>query len=375
MPSRRRRAAVAASGPALGAGRVATLALVVMLAGVAGCNPPVEFRRYGGSTMGTYYQVTARCPSDVSAAIEETLAQVNAEMSTYLPDSTLSRFNGAPLNAWFPVPAELAEVVAAAATLSRESAGAFDVTVGPLVNLWGFGPDATSGVPDPAAVTDTLARIGFQHLEVRQQPPALRKAVELYVDLSAIAKGHGVDRVVRRLRQAQCDAMLVDIGGEVRGTGSSPTDRPWRIGIEVPDPDSIGEIQRVVQLDDAAVATSGDYRNFRDSAGGRFSHTIDPRTGYPVEHGLASVTVLHESAMWADGYATLLNVLGPEQGLAFARDRQLAALFVIRRESGFEERYTREFEALLLDRRRELRAETPAEFRDRAEFMTDRVPP
>ncbi|MEQ8861360.1 MAG: FAD:protein FMN transferase [Pseudomonadales bacterium] len=325
-------------------------AAVLLLAGlVGGCDRGSDFRRYGGSTMGTYYQVTARCPDDVSATIEDTLHQVNGEMSTYLPDSALSRFNSAPVNEWFPVPRELIEVVSAAESLSRQSDGAFDVTVGPLVNLWGFGPDATDGVPSDLAVSDTLARVGHRYLAVRAEPPALRKTVELYVDLSAIAKGHGVDRVARRLGEAGCDAMLVDIGGEVRGSGPSPMETPWRIGIEVPDPESVGAVQRVVRIDNSAVATSGDYRNFREADGRRFSHTIDPRTGYPVQHALASVSVVHESAMWADGYATLLNVLGPEQGLAFAREHDLAALFVIRRDSGFEERYTQPFEALLLD--------------------------
>lgn len=335
--------------PGLRRALLACLALAVL----AGCGGG-EFRRYGGSTMGTYYQVTARCPQDVKPLIEDTLRQVNAEMSTYLPDSALSRFNAAPVGEWFPVTEHLVRVVGAAETLSRESAGAFDVTVGPLVNLWGFGPDDAGAVPTEATVTATLARVGHRHLAVRERPPALRKSVELYVDLSAIAKGHGVDRLVDGLAVAGCDAMLVDIGGEVRGSGPSPADRPWRIGIEVPDPASMGEIQRVVAIDEAAVATSGDYRNFREASGRRYTHTIDPRTGYPVEHQLASVSVIHPSAMWADGYATLLGVLGPEQGLAFARRHGLAALFIIRREgadpeSGFEERYTDAFAALLVE--------------------------
>ena len=326
--------------------RTAALLLATVL---AGCGAGPEFRRYGGSTMGTYYQVTARCPGDVAAAIEAELAAVNAEMSTYLPDSVLSRFNSSPPGGWFAVPGSLVDVVRASLELSRLSDGAFDVTVGPLVNLWGFGPDETAGMPPPEAVTETLGRIGYAKLEAADDPPRLKKLGELYVDLSAIAKGHGVDRVAGRLRDAGCDAMLVDIGGEVRGSGVSPADRPWRIGVEVPDPESQGGVQRVVELEDGAVATSGDYRNFIDWDGRRYSHTIDPRTGYPVRHTLASVSVLHSSAMWADGYATLLNVLGPEAGLAFARERGLAALFVVRGENGFEERYTESFEAALVE--------------------------
>lgn len=294
--------------------------------------------------MGTYYHVTARCPDDVGELIQEELREVNEEMSTYVPDSTLSRFNSAPAGEWFPVGRGLAEVVAAAGVLHRESGGAFDVTVGPLVNLWGFGPTEETGIPSSEAITETLARIGHEHLEVAHDPPRLRKHTDLYVDLSAIAKGYGVDRVVARLSDEGCDAMLVDVGGEVRGIGASPAGRPWRIGVEVPDPASEGQIQRVLRLEDGAVATSGDYRNYIESGGRRYSHTIDPRTGYPVEHELASVSVMHSSAMWADGYATLLGVLGPEEGLTFARDQGLAALFVMRTESGFEERYTEALE-------------------------------
>lgn len=325
------------------------LTLVLALVSViAGCGGAGEYRRYGGNTMGTYYQVTARCPGDVGVLIDAELEAVNGEMSTYLPDSTLSRFNRSPPGQWFSVSRELAAVVDAALTLSRQSDGAFDVTVGPLVNLWGFGPAEADGVPPPAAVAETLSRIGYRLLEVRKNPPALRKQAEIYVDLSAIAKGHGVDRVAARLADAGCDAMLVDVGGEVKGVGPSPSGRPWRIGIEVPDPRTRGEVQRVVRLQDGAVATSGDYRNFREVDGRRYSHTLDPRTGYPVEHGLAAATVLHPSAMWADGYATVLNVLGPEAGLAFAEAHALAVLLVVRGENDFLERYTASFESALV---------------------------
>lgn len=322
--------------------------LAVALLLVIGCGGEGDYRRYGGTTMGTYYQVTARCPADVGSIVQDTLRKVNEEMSTYLPDSALSRFNAASPGEWFPVSPELAEVVDAAAVLSRESGGAFDVTVGPLVNLWGFGPDEITSLPAADVVAETLKRIGHQHLQVAHDPPRLRKTADLYVDLSAIAKGYGVDRVTARLAEAGCEAMLVDVGGEVRGAGQSPSGRPWRIGVEVPDPESHGAVQRILRLADGAVATSGDYRNFVESEGRRFSHTIDPRTGYPVEHSLASVSVLHPSAMWADGYATLLTVLGPEEGMEFARRHGLAALFIVRTPSGFEERYTEPLQSLLV---------------------------
>jgi thiamine biosynthesis lipoprotein len=314
---------------------------------LAGCSAGSDYQRHDGSTMGTYYQVTAECPGDVAALIEAELHAVNDEMSTYLPESALSRFNAAPVDEWFPLPASVVAVIDAARVLSQESDGAFDVTVGPLVNLWGFGPTETSGVPEAEAIATARSRVGYEALQVRANPPAARKSKALYVDLSAIAKGHGVDRVFERLVAAGCSSLLVDVGGEVRGRGVNPKGQAWRIGVEVPDPASSGAVQRVVQLDGAALATSGDYRNFFEAGGRRYSHTIDPRTGYPVTHALASVTVLHESTMWADGYATLLDVLGPDAGWDFAIAHDLAVLLIVRGETGFEERYTPRFEAVL----------------------------
>jgi len=323
-----------------------SFALIILGGMLTACDTP-EFRQYDGGTMGTYYRVKGRCPEDVSGLIERELRAVNQEMSTYLADSALSGFNAAPVSVWIDVPQRLAEVVGVALHLSRESTGAFDVTVGPLVNLWGFGPSeptsnaaALASVPDEARIAAVRSQVGFEKLEVRFDPPQLRKTGDLYVDLSAIAKGHGVDRLATQLTGSGCSDLLVDIGGEVRAIGLSPTRRAWRIGVEVPDPDSFGAIQRVIALEGMAAATSGDYRNFRDLGGGRYSHTIDPRTGYPVTHTLASVTVLHPSAMWADGYATALNVLGPTAGFEFAQRMGLAALFIIREASGFDERYT-----------------------------------
>ncbi len=337
--------------PARGLRRLPLAALVAVLSVGTGCGGP-EYRRYDGATMGTYYRVTARCPEDVSALVSAELRAVNDEMSTYLPDSALSRFNRAPVGQWWDVPRPLAEVVAAAARLSRESAGAFDVTVGPLVNLWGFGPPdpaATRDLPGEQALARARQRVGFEKLEVRLEPPALRKTADLYVDLSAIAKGHGVDRVAERLLGVGCSDLLVDVGGEVRGVGRSPSGRTWRVGVETPDPGQLGGIERVVLLDDVAAATSGDYRNYVEVDGRRYSHTIDPRTGRPVDHRLASVTVLHASAMWADGYATALDVLGPEAGFDLAERLGLPALFIVRGDGSFHARYTDAFGAALAE--------------------------
>ncbi len=296
--------------------------------------------------MGTYYRITARCPGvraqAVSHEVETTLSTVNGEMSTYQSDSELSRFNQAPVDVWLPASAELRTVIRTALEISVLSDGAFDVTVGPLVNLWGFGPDGTiSRSPSAAAIEGALQRVGSRYLELDDDLGELRKRKALYVDLSAIAKGYGVDRVAAQLTSLGCTDHLVDVGGEVASRGQSPAGHAWRIGIEVPDPETFGAVQRIVPISDMAVATSGDYRNFLDLEDGRrVSHTVDPRTGSPVFHDLASVTVLASSAMWADGLATALNVLGPEEGLALAERQGLAAVFLIRRADGFEERYT-----------------------------------
>lgn len=332
----------------VGSGLLLVGAALLGALSLGGCGAE-DYQRHSGETMGTHYHVTARCPVDVAAVIEAELAAVNDEMSTYLPGSTLSRFNRASPGEWFAVEAAVAEVVAAAQVLAAQSGGAFDVTVGPLVNLWGFGPEPGGRTPAAADIEAARRDVGYQRLDVTQAPPRLRKTGPLYVDLSAIAKGHGVDRVAQALERAGCDAMLVDVGGEVRGHGPSPAGRAWRIGVEVPDPDRAGIVQRVVSLESGSLATSGDYRNFVVRDGHRYVHTIDPRTGYPVEHALASVTVLHPSAMWADGYATLLSVLGPEAGMAFALRHELAALFLVREASRFEERYTPQFESFLVD--------------------------
>lgn len=331
---------------------------VAVLSALSGCQDSEPYQRFSGSTMGTYFGVTCRCGADQMPAgsgddletqIVEELARVNAEMSTYDPQSILSRFNDGPVDVWIEIPDPLLDVLQAARQLSVLSGGAFDVTVGPLVNVWGFGPEVVPEPPSDSELKELLSRVGYQHVQTRSHPPALLKDADVSIDLSAIAKGHGVDRLAELLLSAGCQDFLVDIGGEVRVRGRNPRGREWRIGVEVPDPSADGEVQRILRLTDRAVATSGDYRNFREVDGERLSHTIDPRSGRPVRHALASVTVVHPSAMWADGFATALNVLGPEAALALAGSQSLAVLLVIRGPNGFEERYTPAMRELLVE--------------------------
>jgi thiamine biosynthesis lipoprotein len=256
-------------------------------------------------------------------------------MSTYQESSELSRFNAAERMDWVAVSPELARLVDTALAVSAATGGAFDVTVGPLVNLWGFGPEVTADqIPAQTEIDAARARIGWQKLQARAEPAALRKSLpDLYVDLSAIAKGHGVDRIANVLDDAGLTDYLVEIGGELRGRGFNAEGQPWQIAVERPEPNRRA-VLRVVALADLAMATSGDYRNFFELEGRRWSHTIDPATGRPVDHALASVTVLAERCAEADAWATALLVLGPEKGLAMAEERDLAALFVERLDDG-----------------------------------------
>jgi thiamine biosynthesis lipoprotein len=326
---------------------------LLFLWGALSCAVRVPGRASGpvalaGATMGTTYVVRlAGLPAGVfreavAADIEALLEDVDARMSTYRPDSEIVRFNASRGTGWVEVSAGLATVVATARAVSRLTGGAFDVTVAPLVDLWGFGPTVRpAGVPPPAAIAAARERVGYRRVHVRRRPPALRKSLpDVALDLSAIAKGYALDRVAERLEALGVEGFMVEIGGEVRARGPSPEGGPWRIGIERPVAGG-GSIEAVACIDDAALATSGDYRNAFELDGRRYTHTIDPGTGWPVAHGLASVSVVDASAMCADALATALMVLGPEKGWRLAERRGVAALFVVRTGEGFHERATR----------------------------------
>ncbi|MCG6898198.1 MAG: FAD:protein FMN transferase [Thiocapsa sp.] len=335
--------------------RTRLLAVVLLVAlTLSGCSRQPELVEITGRTMGTSYSVKlvdlppGLSPAALQAEIDAHLEHVNGLMSTYRPDSDLSRFNASPSTEWFPTSAELVELVTLARSISVASAGAFDITVGPLVNLWGFGPDAHPfSVPDAHLIEETRRRVGYEKLAVRADPSALRKErPDLYVDLSAIAKGYGVDQVAALLDQRGVDAYLVEIGGELKAKGFKPGGAPWRIAVERPDA-AARAVYRVVPLRDAAMATSGDYRNFYEHEGRLYSHTIDPSTGHPVDHRLASVTVIAQDCATADALATALLVLGPERGFELAESRDIAAFLISRGGERHEDRATPAFERLL----------------------------
>jgi thiamine biosynthesis lipoprotein len=301
--------------------------------------------------MGTTYSVkiTDIPPSLDSSAlhteIQAVFERINDQMSTYLESSTLSRFNAGRGTDWFKVPLELVTVVRQAQQLSELTGGAFDITVGPLVNLWGFGPESAPEQPPPAeAIASALQRSGYRKLASRTNPPGLKKSIpDLYVDLSAIAKGYAVDQVAEHLEERGVSNYLVEVGGEIRGLGQNARHVPWQVAIEKPVPGT-RIVQQVIAVDGMSIATSGDYRNYFEHEGRQFSHTIDPKTGSPVTHTLASVTVVNPSATYADALATGLMVLGPETGYQLAEREGLAALFIVRTESDFVSHATPAFD-------------------------------
>lgn len=299
---------------------------------------PRVLSTFRGQTMGTTYTVkviskvalNGEQNARIGALITQTLGEVNQSMSTYIEDSELSRLNrsSAPFEASEP----LVRLIEDARGISEASGGAFDVTVGPLVNAWGFGPQKRGTPPDAATIAALNEKIGYRKLTIAGK--TITKAhPEMYVDLSAIAKGYGVDRVFEVLREVGHADLMVEIGGETRAQGRNQHDAPWRIGIEEPVEGS-RQIIEAIPIDTLAMATSGDYRNFYEQDGVRISHTIDARTGRPITHRLASVSVLHPRCAMADGWATALNVLGPEEGIALAEARGLAALFIVREADG-----------------------------------------
>jgi len=327
------------------------LALSVLLLLCMACARAPEELQISGNTMGTQFTVKlAGYDANIEGLqqeIEASLDAVNLMMSTYKADSEISRFNSNATTEWQPVSAEFCASVKSALALSALTNGAFDITVGPLVNLWGFGPgDTIDEPPADADIAALLLLIGYEHLQADCSRPALRKdIVELVLDMSAFGKGYAADRVADELEDAGIDDYLVEIGGELRVAGHNADGKRWAVGIEAPLSDQ-RRPHGVIRLTDAAVATSGDYRNYFEFGGQRYSHTIDTRTGKPVTHSLASVTVVDDSGARADALATAFLVMGPENAIAFALKEQLAAMFLLRSNAGTKELTTPAFDQL-----------------------------
>ncbi len=303
--------------------------------------------------MGTSWHVTvipgAGSPGEVvlQEGVEAVLEEVNRSMSTYREDSEISRFNALASDEWFPVSLDFYTVLSAAMAISWQSHGAYDATVGPLVDLWGFGPAGPVAMPpSDDAVTAVLKHVGQDHLRLDGDSQRLLKRSPVSLDFSSIAKGYGVDRVAQWLSAQGLERYLVEVGGEMRLAGMSGRGDPWRIAIERPD-SADRAVGQAIHLTDMGVATSGDYRNFFEIDGQRYSHSIDPRRGYPVAHDLVSVTVVHPSTMMADGWATALVVLGYEDAMAVALEQGLAVYFIRRQGEAYSDSHTPSFELYL----------------------------
>ncbi len=292
-----------------------------------------ELQRYSlsGETMGTrytalFYAETELDTRPISRSLAHAVGRVDQQMSTWKADSDLNRLNNAPLQEWIALPEELTTVLSAALRVSRQSGGAFDIAVGDLVDAWGFGPgelSVTEPVPAPTRRSTSAA------LVVDSQRNLVRKQAPLNLNLNGIAKGFGVDELARCLDRFGIARYLVGIDGEMRARGNKPDGQPWVVAMEKPRR-GVREVMGVMELSDAAIATSGDYRHWVDVCGQSFAHTMNPATGAPLCNALVAVTVVSTSCMLADAWATALMVLGETQGPRLAQERGMDALFVMR---------------------------------------------
>ncbi|MEH3157922.1 MAG: FAD:protein FMN transferase [Sphingomonas taxi] len=311
---------------------------------LAGCDPTAAIIDWGGETMGTRWSVRAVLPAGTDAATIRTAIVARfdglvAEMSQWQPWSDLSRFNRAAAGSWTVLSPDFAHVIAEALAIAQVTDGAFDPTLGRLVDLWGFGPTPTAAPPQEAAIADALAASGWQRLAYSPSDRRLRQPGGLSLDLSGIAKGFAVDAIADLLGRAGISHALVEIGGELVGRGMRPDGQPWWVDLESPPGLSLGPLR--IALHGLAVATSGDYRRGR--------HTLDPRTGHPIAHGTVAVSVLAPTALAADAWATALTVLPPAAAVALATEHAIAGRIVTTGDGTVEERLTPALRAMLAD--------------------------
>lgn len=343
-------------------GLIAVLLCVVLLLcciSLIACQQPVDdaVTTIHGQTMGTTYSVKVVdlahvSNSELSKGIKHKLDVIEQLMSTWRPDSELSKFNQAPTGKWITLSFDTIYVLDLALSICRQSQGSFDITIAPLVNLWGFGARLDQAninidaVPVDKEIVSAMLQVGCQYLLVDKNNQRAKKQADVIIDVSAIAKGYAVDKISAYLDSLGLNDYLIEVGGELRLKGSKPGDRNWTIAIESPLFD-MRRAHYTLVPGNAAVATSGDYRNYFEINGQRYSHTIDPTTCKPVTHTLASVTVVDKTAARADAYATTLMVMGPDSGYQFALKNGLAAYFIFRQENRFSELQTPQFSTLI----------------------------
>jgi thiamine biosynthesis lipoprotein len=295
-----------------------------------------------GQTMGTTYHIKVVTKnldnlSGLEDAIDQRLGQINQSMSTWIKDSEISRFNNMKkAGQKIEISNDFLQVMIVAKELYRMTAGAWDGTVNPLVNLWGFGSTGpTNTIPPPGVIVPLIADLGFNHIQILEGRHLAKKKGSITLNLASIAKGYAVDKIAELIEHQGIKNFLVEIGGEVYAAGTKVDGQPWKIGINTPRPDAPHDkVYKAIIIRNKAFATSGDYRNFFEINGKRYSHIIDPRTGYPVDNGVVSVSVIAESCTFADGLATALMVMGPEKGMALVnRLDRVESLIIVRNDA------------------------------------------
>lgn len=336
------------------------LALALSFAGagfLGGCDKPATGMQLSGVQGTAMWHVTVSDPpagqdeASISAGLSRAFEGSGKMLATWDKASEISRFNEYQGTDWFAISPQVAQAADMALKLGEQSGGLYDITIRPLVVLWGFGSadEAMGKVPDQVAIDAAQAKVGYHKLQVRLDPPALRKEQpDLHVELASLADGFAADQGGLYLESLGIHNYMVEIAGEIRTRGLSPRGDDWRIAIEKPL-DTGRAIQQGIKLENAGLATSGDYRSFFMHDGKRYSHTINPLTGYPVQHKLASVSVLAETGALADAYATLLMAMGEEDGKKFADQHGLSAYFIWRTDTGFATYATPAFTKSLLD--------------------------
>ncbi len=329
---------------------------------LAGCDKPSAPLADGqawvaeGKTMGTFYRVSLASPPPAAlVGLQEQISRLldhdNHELSTYQQDSVLSRFNQYNGTAPQPISAGMADLISTALRIGAKTGGAMDITVGPLVNLWGFGPDKQPvSMPTQAQIDLARQRVGLRHLRLTEDVDGqwLQKDLpDLYVDLSTLGEGYATDHLAALMERRGITRYLVSVGGAVISRGLSPQDKPWRVAIQKPTDQAV-EAQAIVDLQGHGISTSGSYRNYYELQGKRLSHIIDPATGRPIDHKLVSATVIATTAMEADGWDTGLMVLGTEKAQALAQQQGLAVYLITKTERGFAAWMSPQFKSFIV---------------------------
>ncbi|MEQ1748425.1 MAG: FAD:protein FMN transferase [Prosthecobacter sp.] len=306
------------------------LPIITLFVMFQACNRQ-EATSIGGKTMGTTWSLRSeQATKETRQLIQDHLDQREAVLSHWKQDSAVSRFNDSRSTDWQPVPRELIQIVELARDIASKTDGALDITLAPLIDLWGFGATGQSkSIPTEAQITEAKTRCGWQHLHIRFDPPAMKKDLpDIRINVASVTEGFVIDELITLLKQRGLSDFLLEVGGEVAAIGHAPDGKPWRVGIQTPEA-TPGDALQTLPLSDLCIATSGNYRHRFEKDGQSYSHLIDPRTGHPIEHPLTSVSVIHTSSALADGYATALMILGPEHGRKVADKLGLRVIWIM----------------------------------------------